>query len=270
MIENTRNFSIPVGIPELEQVLSHCHSAAHGGVRSGTLFQICGPSMVGKSFLLQSIVSAICKEYCINENCPIMHLNVYLCATPGEEALWYNPHLQTWMTKRTELSNTFMNVFTVSIQHPNNLIELFAFLESKHEKTERTQSIIFIDSLRFVWHELISTRTSQHQINWFYLNLLCKIRSLLDRDGSTQRFTVVLTNGTSNFKKLHLSVQDGPGDISLPLPLGGEAWCSGVDTTLFLEPLYTAGSEDGDRIRLHTRATLLEEGRIASCVYPFK
>eukprot|EP00796_Vickermania_ingenoplastis_P006217 gene6217-4475_t len=243
----------------LEQIILETFSP-HIGPKNhlwGSVLQIYGPPMVGKTEILQRIVKCII-EKCNQSNNLWKGIHLYLCTTPGELLIpneyWNESHHK----------DSFIDFFEVCSS--NDLLEVLNCIRC-NISTSSTQNVIIIDSFSFIWQDLMLTKVSQNEIHWYYLNLLQQLRMMLNDDDTSglQKTTAIVCNGCQLWTKPHTSEQN-KRSIWAPLPLGSDTWNNGVDISLYMEPYYYVKRSDKDPIHCERRGILVAGEQVVSVI----
>lgn len=241
----------------------------------GKIYQFFGLPLTGKSTFLARFIFALIRNHIVNEVKNTYRF--YICRTPGEN-FWHSI-FPRWFEKFTTESKclhsqSYCN-FSLNFVEVNSSDDLLRSLnsiqntEQLNPLDENIHIIIIVDSLNFIWQELLMLKKSRHGIHWYYLNLIQQLRNLTNRSYCTQHwrrtFTVFFTNGC------HGQIQD---DSLLKLPLhpftyspalGIDSLEKEVDYNFYIEYVYmkTAIFEKNTVVRFQ-RITVIKTGKNTS------
>lgn len=179
----------------------------------GSLCHFYGPPMSSKvlainQFLL-SFVSAL------------HNWKIILCLTPGSSISEYN------FDSLGE--NGKSSIFIVSIAHPHELLNLVAFLSETKAAEGNCSFVLVIDSLDYIWKQIIGLTTSLRESNWYLLCLLQQLRLLCDDSSFQNTVTIVLSQST----------RDGYTSAHGPFPVELGFWLKSVDWAFCVHPTET-------------------------------
>lgn len=242
----------------------------------GRIYQVFGLPLTGKSTFLAKLVLEIAKKHIQNSQENNI-FRFYICCTPGETLLWQSTLIGYFEglaaeTKRSHpWSTCVFSIKVVKINSSDDLLRSLTFIQSTELHSDRANAFIIVDSLNFIWQELLMVKKSKHDIHWYYLNLIHHLRSLTNKthnntSSGSRTFTVFFTNGCQGYAS---------DESVLKLPfnyypaLGVDSLEKEVDYNLYVEYVHKKDNNNKkNKIIRHQQVTAIKTGRNTSFLLP--
>lgn len=259
------------GIDEVDELVSCLDSHGQGGIPTGSICQIYGSSMSGKTTLLIRILYEILKKCELNKSTSCS-IRMYICFTPGE-ILWttyFRRLIESLLSRTKEKCNCLLpsHVNFIFIDHVNDILELLTHLkEAPPDEPNKVHNIIAIDSLGYVWNELLLEKRVMNEVSWYYLNMFSLLRSLCH--AKKKSFTFFLTNCSQRSTKNRFWM-DRIQITEPPAALGCISITHNIDYNFYLGNLSCEDQVPEEYRHLYRRLTATKGGNICFSYLPIK
>lgn len=199
----------------------------------GHIFQVYGPSMSGKTALLHKIILGLIEKHSKLEG-KEKELLMFICTTPGE-LFWKNAFLENISPQFSEAlsQGDHISLNFISINHPNDLLNFFSYVDTAY-RHKSSRIVIVVDSLGYLWQELLATKKTRHEMQWFYFTLLESFRTFSIRRCSSASGSslILLANNCDSQRSRETYLRES---YMLPSPLGFQSWSCEMDINIYVE-----------------------------------
>lgn len=254
------------GVTEFDDLVSLFFQNGQRGPES--IFQVYGPPMSGKTTLLYKFALNIIESHRnLKEN--RLPLQVFICTTPGE-SFWEDKFLNTVSQNGSKslLQLDYPRVAFIPINHTNDLLNFLTYIRTTH-LLKNCRTLIVVDSLAYFWQVLLLTKRTRHEIEWFYFNLLDRLRSLTNTWSlNPSESTVVLLANNCNTYNIRDTYLHEPW--MLPSPLGSKTWSNEIDSNIYVELDHHVSSSGTLQKTRDQRLLILKGETVLTCEISLK